>query len=85
MDDAEEDTSKEVVEEAVAHMKMELTYQMSPVTLKIQSGAALSNNTRKIITEDLVRTKLLANKNRRTTSYISSGKDHHWGSKIKLK
>ena len=38
MDEAEEDTSEEVVKEAVEHIKMELTYQMSPVTLKIQSG-----------------------------------------------
>ena len=34
----EEETSKEVLEGATAHMKMELTYQMSPITLKIQSG-----------------------------------------------
>ena len=38
MDKVEQDTSKEVVEGAVVHMKMELTSQMSPVTLKIQSG-----------------------------------------------
>ena len=38
MDKVEEDTSKEVVEEVAEHMKMELTSQMSPVTLKIQSG-----------------------------------------------
>ena len=38
MDEVEEDTDEEVVEEAEAHMKMELTSQMSPVTLKIQSG-----------------------------------------------
>ena len=38
VDELEEDTSKEVVEGAEAHMKMELTYHMSPVTLKIQSG-----------------------------------------------
>ena len=34
-----EDTDEEVVEEAAAHMKMELTSQMSPVTLKIQIGS----------------------------------------------
>ena len=38
MDTVEEGTAKEVVEEAEAHMKMELTYQMPPVTLKIKSG-----------------------------------------------
>ena len=38
MDEVEEDTSKEVVEGEVENMKIELTYQMSPVTLKIQSG-----------------------------------------------
>ena len=32
------DTSKEVVEGAASHMKTELTYQMPPVTLKIQIG-----------------------------------------------
>ena len=38
MDKVEEDTSKEVVEGSADHMKMELTSQMSPITLKIQSG-----------------------------------------------
>ena len=38
VDEIEADTSKEVVEGAAAHMKTELTSQMSPVTLKIQSG-----------------------------------------------
>ena len=38
VDKLEEDTSKEVVEGSAAHMKMELTSQMSPITLKIQSG-----------------------------------------------
>ena len=38
VDEIEEETSEEVVEGEVAHMKMELTSQMSPVTLKIQSG-----------------------------------------------
>ena len=37
---------------------------------------ALSNDTRKRITEERVRTKFLANKNRRTTSYVSAGKDN---------
>ena len=32
------DTGEEVVEEAAAHMKMELIYHISPITLKIQSG-----------------------------------------------
>ena len=35
VDKVEEDTAEEVVEEAAEHIKMELTYQMSPVTLKI--------------------------------------------------
>ena len=35
VDKLEEDTSKEVVEGSEMHMKMELTSQMSPVTLKI--------------------------------------------------
>ena len=35
-DEGEEETAEEVVEEAAAHMKMELTSHMSPVTLKIQ-------------------------------------------------
>ena len=38
MDELEEEMYKEVVEEEAAQMKMELTYQMSPVTFKIQSG-----------------------------------------------
>ena len=38
VEEVEEDTSEEVVEKATMYMKMELTYQMSPVTLKIQSG-----------------------------------------------
>ena len=38
MDEVEEYTAKEVVEEVAAHMKMELVSQMSPITLKIQSG-----------------------------------------------
>ena len=37
VDEVEEDTYKDVVEGAAEHMKMELTSQMSPVTLKIQS------------------------------------------------
>ena len=36
--EVEEDTSKEVVEGAAVHIKMKLTSQMSPVTLKIQRG-----------------------------------------------
>ena len=32
LDEVEEDTSYEVVEGTAAHMKMELIYQMSPVT-----------------------------------------------------
>ena len=39
MDEVEEDTFEEVVEEAAAHMKMELTSKISPVTLKIQIGS----------------------------------------------
>ena len=38
MGEVEEDTSKEVVEGSEAHMKMELTSQMSPVTFRIHSG-----------------------------------------------
>ena len=38
VDEVEEDTYKDVSEGAAAHMKMELTSQMSPVTLKIHSG-----------------------------------------------
>ena len=38
VDEGEEDTSKEVVEGTAAHMKMEFTYQMLPITLKIQRG-----------------------------------------------
>ena len=38
MDEVDEYTAKQFVEEATAHIKMELTFQMSPVTLKIQSG-----------------------------------------------
>ena len=36
--EVEEDTSKEVVEGEEVHMKMELTSQISPVTLNINSG-----------------------------------------------
>ena len=36
-DEVEYDTDKGIVEEAASHMKMGLKYQMSPVTLKIQS------------------------------------------------
>ena len=38
VDEVEEDMSEEVVEEAAANTKIELTSQMSPVTLKIHSG-----------------------------------------------
>ena len=38
VENLDEDTADEVLEEAVAHMKMELTSQMSPVTLKIWIG-----------------------------------------------
>ena len=38
VNEVEQDTSKEVVEGAAAHMRMELTSQILPVTLKIQSG-----------------------------------------------
>ena len=38
MDWVEEDTYKEVVEGEVSQMKMELASQMSPDTLKIDSG-----------------------------------------------
>ena len=43
VDEVEEDTYKKVVEGAAAHMKMELTSQMSPVTLKIHSGPHSQN------------------------------------------
>ena len=36
-DEVEEYTAKEVVDESAAHIKMVLTYQMSPVTFKKQS------------------------------------------------
>ena len=42
---------------------------------KYSEWYALSNDTRKRITEDPVRTKFLANKKRRTTSSVSSEKD----------
>ena len=38
VDKVEQNTSKEVVEGAAAHMRMELTSQISPNSLKIQSG-----------------------------------------------
>ena len=38
VDEVEEDTPNEVAEGAAAHMKMELSSQMSHVTLNIQSG-----------------------------------------------
>ena len=38
LDKLENDATKEVMEEALAHMKMGLAYHMSPVTLKIQNG-----------------------------------------------
>ena len=38
VDKVEKDTSKEVVEEATTHTKVVLTYQMLPITLKIQIG-----------------------------------------------
>ena len=38
VDKVKQNTSKEVVEEAAAHMRMELTSQISPNSLKIQSG-----------------------------------------------
>ena len=34
----DQDAAEEVMEEVVAHMKIELVSQMSPITLKIQSG-----------------------------------------------
>ena len=38
LDKVEEDTSEDSLEGAVAHTKMELISQLSPVTLNIQSG-----------------------------------------------
>ena len=38
MDELEDGMSKELLEGAAVHMKMELIYQMSPVTLKIHIG-----------------------------------------------
>ena len=38
VDESEEETPEEVMEGLALHMKMEFTSQMSPVTLKIQSG-----------------------------------------------
>ena len=38
VEEIEEDTYKEVMEGESAHMKIKLTSQMSPVTLKIHSG-----------------------------------------------
>ena len=38
VEEVEEDISEEFTEEAAAYMKMKLTSEMSPVTLKIQSG-----------------------------------------------
>ena len=38
MGEVEEDTADEFMDEAAEHMKMELTSQISLVTLKIQSG-----------------------------------------------
>ena len=37
-EDVEEDEAEEVAEETLAHMKVGLTYKMSPITLNIQSG-----------------------------------------------
>ena len=37
-DGVEDYTNKEVLEETSAYMKMGLTYKISPVTLKMQSG-----------------------------------------------
>ena len=37
VDEAEEDMDEEVVEEVAAHMKMGLTFQISPVTLRMKS------------------------------------------------
>ena len=37
MEEVEEDMSKEIMEGAAAHMKMELSSYMSPFTLKIKS------------------------------------------------
>ena len=37
-DEVEEETADEVVEGSAAHMKMVLTYYISPVTLKIHNG-----------------------------------------------
>ena len=38
VDKVEEDTAKKVMKKGSAHIKTELTYHMSPVTLNIQSG-----------------------------------------------
>ena len=53
--------------------------EISDVTryFEYSEWAALSNDTRKRITEDLVRIKLLENKKRRITSSISAGKDNN--------
>ena len=61
-DEVEEDTDKEVMEEATYHMKMGLAYQMSPVFSEDTECAKLLNKTWKGITEDPVHTKFLANK-----------------------
>ena len=39
MEEVDEYTDEEVVDEAAAHIKMEFTYHMSPVTFNIQSGS----------------------------------------------
>ena len=63
------------MEESAAHMKMILPSQMSPITLKIHSWINYLM-IKKMITEDPVRTKLLANRNLRTTSSVSSKKEN---------
>ena len=72
VDEVEEDTAKEIAEGAEAHMK----WNLFTCYFENSEWAALSNDTRESITEDPLRTKLLANKKRRTASSVSAQKDN---------
>ena len=89
LDKVEEDTAEKLVEEAAAHMKMELKSNMSPITLKIQSGT----QTQTIKGKESLRTRYaqisLQIKRgappdlpvlKRITKLVNF-LDHHWGSK----
>ena len=63
------------MEEVAVHTRMVLAYQMSPVTLKMNSGTH-SLKTRRRVKDGPVHTNLLGNNKIRTTSSVNTEKDN---------